>query len=419
MSGLLIHDMDSAWLSSDALLLAAAADSAVVAAPGAASLRLIAQSGSTGTTVQFAPAAPLDLTAYDELRFYVRATRPADGSAAAPFYLEFSYVDAGDAAGEEHRWFVPVNAANEWEQRRIGIGADRRSAINLLRFRSLTGRPFTCWLDELLAVSEDMLPDVEAALVAAVSGGLVLPGVSAVPLLQAAAAGALALVLPLRPGFHAGNLIRIEGGSAGVEEHQLTAAQHDTAAGQTTLSLGVGDAVIGNLPAGTATVTLQVPVVVELPVPTTLPSPALLLTHLDAREDLERTTYFTQRDSFRPVGSQVVCSIRPAPRAYQVDYQITVNAPDRGQQVFFHNRLVQRLSIQAGLRINGAVAPVTMLAPPLLDERRTGLPAPLYVRIGSHMQTAARQTVPLVQAVQAETARIDAPQDQEGITIEF
>jgi len=56
---------------------------------------------------------------------------------------------------------------------------------------------------------------------------------------------------------------------------------------------------------------------------------------------------------------------------------------------------------------------------PTLDERRLGLLAPVFIRIGTHLETAPRQELPGVQQTIIETAPLDAPLDQEGIVLKL
>jgi hypothetical protein len=419
MSSLLVHDMDTVWASLAPPLLQLAPDTEV-SVQGAASMRLTAQTGATNAVAEFVPAVALDLNAFDELRFWVRAARAADGSALNPFFLEFSYLDANDLPGEEHRWFVPVNSPNRWEQRRIGIEQDRRGQITRLRFRCLTDLPFVCHLDELLAVREEVLVDVEQALTLLLDNTLTLPGLADIPLSQAANQNDTQIVLPLTRELSAGMRVRIQGGSAGDETHQVIGVAHNQGAGTTTLTFAAGDALAGNMNAGVARVTVLVPVFFESPPAPSAPpppAPSIAAAVVDFREDLDRTGYFSQRDSFRPRGGVTVCSVRPAPRAYLVDYQLTALAPLHTQQRLIQTLLAQRLSIDVPLRINGAHAPVAILPPPDIQRRRLDEIAPLYVRIGTRMEVAQRreQTLPLRTEVLGAPA--DAPLDQEGIVI--
>lgn len=419
MSSLLIHDLDTAWTSSNVALLLATADTQTFVA-GSASNRLEAPAGAAAVFAEFVPGAPLDLTPFEELRFWIRASAPASGAPARPFYLELLYLDAGDLPGEEHRWFVPVSRAGVWEQRRVGIGADRRSAITRFRFRCLTTLPFVCHVDELIAVREEMLADLEAALVRRLESDVALPGVTNVALALTANPGDAQVVLPLNRGFYAANLVLLQGGTAGDELHAVTGVTHDTTLGRTTLSFAAADAVAGTLTAGVATASVVVPVLAETPPSSpALPAPAVVLTHLDAREDPQRTGSATQRDSFRPRGAVTVCSVRAPARAYGVDYQITVLAPERAQQLFVHTLLLQRLSLEAPLRINGTPSPVGMLPPPALIERRLGELAPVYVRIGTRMEIAPRREQTWVRRAVIEAAPIDARLDREEIELEL
>jgi hypothetical protein len=367
--------------------------------------------------VEFLPLAPLDLGAFDELRFWIRSDVAADGSPAAPFYLEFSYVDAGDLPGDEHRWFVPVNGRLTWEQRRIGIESDRRTAITRFRFTCVTATRFECRIDDLRAVHEEMLADLETALVGLLEAPVDLPGLTNVPLAVTGNLGDGQVVLPPTAGFAMGNRIRVQGGAPPDPPHSVAGVATGV---NTTLTFPAGEALQNTFPLPLGNVSLLVPVLVEAPpVPTVSPSPAVVLTLVDVREDLDRTGYGIQRDSFRPRGPLTVCSTRPAARAYIVDYQVTTVAPERSQQRFVQDRLLDRLSIDRPLWINGAPAPVWILPPPALLERQLALLAPIYARIGTRRETAPRRERPFVTRAEVGAARIDAPLDREGIVLDL
>lgn len=417
MSGLLVHDMETAWASSDQSLLGVSRD-AQVFVEGAACNRLEAQPGARGESLYFTPGTPLDLRGYDELRFWVRANAPATGKTSAPFYLEFSFADAADAAGEEHRWFVPVNQAGVWEQRRIGIGADRRGAVQMLRFKCLTDLPFVCHVDELLAVSEEMLIDVERALREQLDEKTALPGLTNLPLSQTAKPGDTQIVLPYAPGFEAGNRIVVRGGSAGDERHAVKYVTHDKAAGTTTLKFADEDKVAGTLTAASASASVSVQLFFETPPePTSTPYPAIIATLLDMREDRERTSDVVQRDSFRPRGDLVSYSTRPGARAYMLDYQFTAVAANRAHQLHIYTHLLRHLSSGAFLRINGAPAPVWPLPAPPLEERALGVLSPVYARVGTRMETAARTEVPGVSRFKIVAGHLDARLEREEVTL--
>ena len=420
MSSLLVHDMDTAWTSSAPAALQVAVDTQTCVGAGVASNRLVAQAGAVNASAEFVPATPLDLRDYDELRFWVLGNRAAHGTTVRPFYLEFSYTDADDTPDDVHRWFVPINQGGRWEQRRIGIQDDRRSAITQLRWTCLTALPFGCNIDELLAVREEMLTDLEQALTQWLDHQAVFPGVTNVRLNETANPRDTRIVLPSTPGFNAGNRLLLRGGSAGDEIHHVVGVTHNIEAGSTTLDIDPAAAVVGTLTAGVATASVMVPVIVETPpLPTSNPSPAIIVTQLDAREDLERTGYSLQRDSFRQRGAVTVCSVRPGARAYVVAYQILAVAPERVQQQLVHTWLLQRLSMDIGLRIHGVPSPVWIMPPPKLRRRRLGLLAPVYIHIGTRMETAPRQERPWVRQAAVTAGHLDAPLDQEGIVIEL
>jgi len=422
MSNLFVHNLDTAWTSSDPTVLQLTVDNQVFFVEGTGSNRIAAPVGALNAFAEFVPSTPLDLSEFEELRFWILGSTQADGSTTSPFYLEFSYIDANDTTGEEHRWFVPINQGGVWEQRRIGIQSDRRSAITHFRFRCLTSLPFVCYIDELLAIREEMLFDLEQALVTLLENQVTLPGLTNVELKEVANPGDTQIVVRLNQEFNAGNRLLIQGGSSGDETHAVIRAEHTPAAETTTLAFDPNDKVVGTLPVGVATVSVVVPVIVETPpIQTQAPSPAIIVTHRDVLEDLERTASFTQRDSFRPRGPLTVCSVRPGARAYLVDYQIIVVAPTRRQQLHVQTLLPQRLSMDIGLRINGVISPVSFLPPPTptLDERRLGLLAPVYILIGTRMETAPRREQPWVQQAVIGTGPIDAPQDQEGAVLKL
>ena len=412
----MVDAMDAAWASSNAVALQTAVETLPpLVLEGAGSNRFAAPAGALNETASVVPPAPLDLRASDELRFWIHGSRRANGSPAAPFYLEFSYTDAGDLPGELHRWFVPLNEAGKWEHRRIGIENDRRAAITQLQFRCLTNDSFTCRIDELLAVREELLADVESALTARIEG-VAVPGLTGLPLTMPSN-GTNQVRIPLTPAFESGNQVTVAGGTLGDEVRDVASVTHTALTTQLTL----GVALLGNFPAATSTVSLRVPVIVDAgggPVPTT-PNPSLVLTPLDAREDLDRTGYVTQRDSFRLRGALTVCSVRPAARAYAVDYQIVARARTRAQQMLIQTVLLQRLSIDIPLRINGVASPVSILPPPAIEDREVGVLAPVYVRIGTRMETAPRVEQPWVRRAEARSSPKDAPLDQEGIVIQL
>lgn len=418
MSSRLLDGFDAPWASTNPARLAVSADTTTSIEPGGVANLLAAQAGAAGTRAELVLAAPLDLRPFEELRLWLRASAPADGSIDRPFFLELSYLDTGDAPGEEHRWLLPVNRPRTWEQRRVGIQADRRASVSRFRLTCLGSRAFICHLDELLAVRDELLADVSTALQRALENQIVPPELTGLALDQPAPAGATQIVLAGRPPLDDGNLIVVRGGAGGDETHLVTAVT--PGAGTTTLDFDPGDPLRAAAPAGVATISVLAPAVEVGLTPPPTPRPLIALTRLEAHEDLERSGWYTQRDSFRPRAGQLVCSTRPSPRAYAVEYHVRA-VPSRPELApFAETALLQRLSADVPLRINGAPAPVWVLpAPPLVDRVSTelGLPTGLYVRIGTRLEVAPRREETFVRQATVESGRIDAPQDREGIVI--
>ncbi|XXY13212.1 hypothetical protein WME88_33610 [Sorangium sp. So ce216] len=313
---------------------------------------------------------------------------------------------------------MPVNRAGVWEQRRVGIASDRRSAVSKLRFRCLTGLPFVCFLDALLAVREEMIADAEGALSERIGADILIAGAHGLPLLQHADTGDTRLVLPLSPGLSDNNRVVLSGGGQPAEEHLVHTATHDPAAGTTTLELASGDVVTIARSAGAGRVSLRVPVIAHAgggSPDLQAPMPAIVLTLLEVREDPARTSMYTQRDSFRPRPGRVASSVRPAAQAYFIDYQITISAARREQQLFLHGLVLSRLrgfsvtSLADAFRINGAPAPLVLLPSPALEERRLGEIAPIYLRIHTRMEVAPRVEVPGVTSVAITGGLLSAP----------
>ncbi len=114
----------------------------------------------------------LDLSSFDEIRLWLWSPLVADGSAAQPFFLE---VRLGSAAmGIQHpnnKWSrsLAVPQASMWHLARLDLNdlpGEVRSAVNQVQLRCISSRAFTCYLDDVLAVREEMIADVDAALLA-------------------------------------------------------------------------------------------------------------------------------------------------------------------------------------------------------------------------------------------------------------
>ncbi|HEY8943883.1 MAG TPA: hypothetical protein VIM73_06470, partial [Polyangiaceae bacterium] len=150
-----------------------------------------------------------------------------------------------------------------------------------------------------------------------------------------------------------------------------------------------------------------------------LPSPAIVITPLDLREDPARSPSHVQRDSFRPRGVELEFSERRAARAYLADYQIVVLAPVREQQAYLQTQVAERLSADAGLWVHGALCPVRQLEPPVLEQRSLGVLAGAYVRIGVRREVAPRIARRRLRTVVIEAGHPDAALPREVVELEL
>jgi len=114
----------------------------------------------------------MDLSRFDELRFWFWSTRVADDSSTRPFFLRLRLGSAAMALNNPGNiWFryLPAFRAEVWELVRVTIAdlaPQIRSALNAIELTCVDGTPIECNLDTLLATREEMLNDVEVALAA-------------------------------------------------------------------------------------------------------------------------------------------------------------------------------------------------------------------------------------------------------------
>jgi hypothetical protein len=115
--------------------------------------------------------AAIDLSASDELRFAINADRDTGESGVKPFFLEVRLASAAMSfatpANTWHR-FLPVARAGAWELVRLdltGLHPAVRAAVNGMQLRCVdASRAFTCNVDDVVAVRNEMFADVEATL---------------------------------------------------------------------------------------------------------------------------------------------------------------------------------------------------------------------------------------------------------------
>lgn len=127
--------------------------------------------------------ANLDLTTFDELRFWLWSERLADGAPGRPYFLQARLGSVALPIGNVgNTWQrnVPVGQIRTWELVRLSLDdlpAAIRSAANQLELRCIDATTsFACNLDDLFAVREQMISDVDMALQARLHNQLTLNG---------------------------------------------------------------------------------------------------------------------------------------------------------------------------------------------------------------------------------------------------
>jgi hypothetical protein len=171
MTSVVVDDLSTPWQSDGSGLwtLGTAAAGPEISAGGVA-MRIDAAAGAASDP---APSAarefpvPLDLRDVDELRLWLRSSRPATGAPDTPFYLA---LEATTAAGPQPLWrrLLPVARADAWELHCLWLGdmADElRQAVATLRLRSLDPTvAFGARVGELMATFPEPIGDLEDAL---------------------------------------------------------------------------------------------------------------------------------------------------------------------------------------------------------------------------------------------------------------
>src|SRR6266536_3055233 len=146
---------------------------------GGPTLTIRATADAQGHRVERARAA-VDLTSFADLELWVRSDRVADGSDGRPFFFE---LRLGSAGNDWHR-LIPVAAQDVWQPVPLALDdlpAAVRSALTAISFTCVdASTPFTIHLDRILAVSGELVGDVDAALLDRLGGKLEVAG-AAVP----------------------------------------------------------------------------------------------------------------------------------------------------------------------------------------------------------------------------------------------
>jgi hypothetical protein len=127
--------------------------------------------------------APVDLTKSDELRLWLNGNRAADGSPAHPFYVGIRLGSTAlplDAPSNTWLRLLPVTQARVWQPVRLSVAdlpGTIRNAVDAIELRSVAvGFPFACNIDDIVAVRDMTVTDVDAALLAKLDEVLSIDG---------------------------------------------------------------------------------------------------------------------------------------------------------------------------------------------------------------------------------------------------
>jgi hypothetical protein len=161
---------------------------------GAPTLRIAGTIAASGHRAERTFGA-VDLTGLDDLRLWIRSDRPADGSAARPFFLEVRLGSGQLAVGAQgngwHR-LLPVPSAGVWHAVPLALDdlpAAVRTAASAIRLTCVdAGAPFVVHLAALVAARDEMLADADAALAGRLDAKVEVGGVSAPAIVEPDAA---------------------------------------------------------------------------------------------------------------------------------------------------------------------------------------------------------------------------------------
>ncbi len=156
-------------------------------------MRIRATASAQGHRVERTMGA-LDVSDFDDLGLWFRTDRVADGSDARPFFLEVrlgsGQLPIGSPENAWHR-LVPLPETNVW--RYVPLGLDDlpptvSSGLSRIRFTCIDASvPFEMHVDRILALRDELLADVDSALVARLGGKVEVAGAPVPALIEPSA----------------------------------------------------------------------------------------------------------------------------------------------------------------------------------------------------------------------------------------
>jgi hypothetical protein len=132
-------------------------------------MEIAAESHDSATTTPWLVrefTSPLDLSDFDELRFWFRSSQTANGSQDRPFYIAFEAAGAFTPGHLIWQRFLAVEKSNTWQLQRLWLADmpnDLREAVGAVRVRGVRPLGFQGAMDELIATTHEPVQDVEAA----------------------------------------------------------------------------------------------------------------------------------------------------------------------------------------------------------------------------------------------------------------
>lgn len=126
--------------------------------------------------------APIDLTAWPELRITLQADIATGTRPDSPFFLELRLGSAAapiGAPGNDWHRRLPIGRADAWEAPRLSLAdlpAPIRGAATQVELRCVADTPFSARIDELAAAQPSFPGDIDDALLALLGNRVMIDG---------------------------------------------------------------------------------------------------------------------------------------------------------------------------------------------------------------------------------------------------